>query len=268
LRHEADALKRVAVCAPREAYFQVADLAAQNLTALADRELAQAQHGALREALASSGAGVVALPELPDSPNCIFTQDAALMTPEGFIRLRMGLPARRGEPDWMAAALLDLGYPEVGAILAPGTVEGGDVILAGEVAFVGRSSRTNDAGVRQITALLARMGYEVRVTPVRGPSLHIGGTLSVVGPRQVLACEAAFPEGFFDGFEVLAIQQATFISGNVITLGAGVVLVEARNTLAAAVLADAGFVVQPLDLSEFVKGTGGPSCLILPLERG
>jgi N-dimethylarginine dimethylaminohydrolase len=33
------------------------------------------------------------------------------------------------------------------------------------------------------------------------------------------------------------------------------------------VLRRAGFRVHPLDLSEFVKGTGGPSCLVLPLER-
>lgn len=258
----------VVVCPPRTEYFRVADLAAQNITARAERAPAQAQHRALRETLAACGAEVVALPELPGHPNSVFTQDTALVTPEGFIRLRMGLPARRGEEAWMATALQELGAPEVGRISPPGTVEGGDVILAGAVAFVGRSTRTNDAGVRQISALLARMGYEIRVVNVAAPSLHIGGVMSVVGERQVLACDGVFPTGFFAGFDVITVPTADFIGGNVIALGEGEVIAERRNTAAIAALTEAGFTVHPLDLSEFVKGSGGPSCLILLKWRG
>jgi len=112
------------------------------------------------------------------------------------------------------------------------------------------------------------MGYGIRVVNVAAPSLHIGGVMSVVGERQVLACDGVFPTGFFAGFDVITVPTADFIGGNVITSGAGEVIVERRNTAAIAALAEAGFTVHPLDLSEFVKGGGGPSCLILPLERG
>ena len=40
---------------------------------------------------------------------------------------------------------------------------------------------------------------------------------------------------------------------------------ESGPTIAA--LESAGVMVHPLDLSEFRTGGGGPSCLILPLER-
>ncbi len=258
-------MTRVIVCPPGEAYLGAHDLAAHNLTAPADRARAQAQHAALRQTLADAGADVWTIQELPSHPNSVFTQDVALATPAGFIRLRMGLSSRRGEPAWMAQYLSARGEAELGHIVAPGTVEGGDVILAGDVAFVGRSSRTNDAGLAQLAALLEPQGYVLRVADVPPPSLHIGGMLSLVGPRRVLACAGVFPPAFFAGFEVLTVPKTGFISGNVIGLGAGQVIAEARNADTIAALERAGVTVHPLDLSEFVKGTGGPSCLILPL---
>lgn len=260
-------LQRVVVCPPGPAYFDVTDLSAHNIAAPADRALAEAQHAELRHALSAAGADVITLDALPGHPNSVFTQDAALVTPAGFIRLRMGLPTRASESTWMAVALRTLGVPEVGRIEPPGTVEGGDVILAGEVAFVGRSGRTNAEGARQLRALLTQQGYEVRVTDVPERALHIGGAMSVVGPGRVLACAGALPLALFQGFEAISVPPADFISGNVITLGDESVLVEQRNVAAAAALESAGFHVHRLDLSEFVKGSGGPSCLILPLAR-
>ncbi|MFP4396380.1 MAG: dimethylarginine dimethylaminohydrolase family protein [Anaerolineales bacterium] len=257
--------RRMVVSAPGAAYFEAADLAAHNLTAPADRERAHAQHRALCAALVAAGIEVITIPALAGHPNSVFVQDTALGAPDGFIRLRMGLPSRRGEPAWMAEALAGAGAPEIGRITAPATVEGGDVILAGDVAFVGRSSRTNAAGVRQITARLAPLGYEVRVADVPSPSLHIGGMMSAVGPRHILACEGVFPPEFFASFEVIAIPQSDFISGNVIGLGAGYTIAAQSNPHAITALRAASFTVQPLDLSEFVKGAGGPSCLVLPL---
>lgn len=267
LQDEGARLRWVAVCAPGAAYFSVVDLAAHNIHERADRARAEAQHRALRAALAACGAEVLVVPELAGHPNSVFTQDVALATPEGLIRLRMGLPSRAGEPEWMAAALRARGVPEVGRIEPPGTVEGGDVILAGEVAFVGRSARTNDEGIRQLAGLLTPQGYALRVADVPALSLHIGGMMSVIGPGQVLACEDSFPTGFFQGFEVTAIPKANFISGNVITLGDGELLAEQSNVAVIVALRAAGFTVHSLDLSEFVKGGGGPSCLILPLAR-
>ncbi len=257
-------LTRVLVCPPGRAYFEADDLAEHNLKARADRQQAQSQHAALCRTLVDAGVEVVTIPELTGHPNSVFTQDVALGTSAGFIRLRMGLPSRRGEPEWMARRLNALGIPELGRIRAPGTVEGGDVVLASDVAFVGRSARTNDVGITQLTALLKPLGYEVRVVDVPPPSLHIGGMLSLVGPRQVLACAEIFPPTLFDGFEVIATPREDVVSGNVIGLGAGTVIAEARNVNTRAALEARDFTVHALDLSEFLKGTGGPTCLILP----
>ena len=50
----------------------------------------------------------------------------------------------------MSQHLESLGMKSVGSITGNGTVEGGDVILIGSIAFIGLSGRTNQEGVNQI----------------------------------------------------------------------------------------------------------------------
>jgi len=267
LRDEGDRLSRVVVSTPRREYFQVADPRAHNVNQVADPVRTQAQHGELVAAMARSGAAVVDVPELSGHPNSVFTRDVSVVTPRGYIRLRMGLPSRRGEEAWMASFLESCGEPRAGCIEPPGTVEGGDVVLSGGVAFVGRSERTNREGVLQLSALLERMDYDVRVAEVEG-YLHLGGALSAVAPERVVACRGDYPAGFFDGFDVVWVKKRGPSSANVICLAPNEILAnEAENLETMAALDARGVRVQGIDLSEFRKGAGGPTCLILPLER-
>jgi len=268
VRSEGDRLRRVIICAPRREYFRVDNLEAHNIAATADPPKARRQHARLRTALREAGATVINLPELVEHPNSVFARDACLVTPGGYIKLRMGLPTRRGEEDWLAAAVESRGVPCAGEIRPPGTVEGGDVILAGRVAFIGQSARTNASGVRQLSGLLGEMDYEVRTLRLPASRLHIGGEMSLAGPETVLCYRGLFPRGFFKGFETLEIPESGTASANIIPLGGGAVVVEENNAAAIKALRKAGFAVRALDLGEFVKGRGGPSCLIMPVERG
>ena len=267
VRNEGDRLRRGVVCAPRREYFRVENPERHNIGEPADPAKAAAQHRNLRAVLRDSGARVVNLGELAGHPNSVFARDAGLITPNGYIKLRPGLRTRRGEEDWMASALDSLGVPCAGKIEKPGTVEGGDVILAWEVAFVGLSERTNRSGVGQLSRLLMGMDMEVRTLSLPLPHLHIGGAMSVIGPRTVVCCRRIFPHGFLEGFEVVEIPCPEDASANVIALGDGGVIVEQGCPGTARALQKAGFTVHLIDLSEFVKGRGGPTCLIMPLDR-
>lgn len=268
VRSEGDVLRQVIVCSPEKEYFRVPDLEAHNIEAVAERATARKQHQALRQILARKGARVINLPELEGHPNSVFTRDTSLVTPNGFIRLRMGLPSRRGEEDWIAQALSQFGLEEVGQIKPPGTVEGGDVILAGQVAFVGLSLRSNKEGVTQLQPILQAMGYEVRIIPIPPPHLHLGGMMSLISPEDIIATSELASSDYLQGFRVHWLPVKGAISANVICLGPGEVVVEAGNKEAAQELDRAGFRLHFLDLSEFVKGRGGPTCLILPVARG
>jgi dimethylargininase len=254
IRNEGERLRRVIVCAPRHEYFKVEKLAVHNIGEAAAPKKASAQHRRLQAVLRQAGARVINLRELAGHPNSVFARDAGLVTPRGYIKLRLGLATRRGEETWMASALEKLGVRRLGTIESPGTVEGGDVIMAGKVAFVGRSGRSNKSGVRQLSRLLMGMDYEVRILTLPTPHLHIGGAMSAVGPGTVVCCRKIFPS-----------PEAT--SANVIALGNGRVIVEKGCPGAAGALKKAGLKVRLLDLSEFVKGRGGPTCLIMPVDR-
>ncbi|MCK4528054.1 amidinotransferase [candidate division WOR-3 bacterium] len=267
LSSEGDRLLRVVVCSPETEYFQVGNLKEHNITQISNPEKAKRQHNSLKSRLRHSGARVINIPELPGHPNSVFTRDTAVCTSNGYIKLRMGLSARRGEEDWMSGLLDSLGELQAGNIKEPATVEGGDVILAGSVAFLGHSRRTNKEGIAQISLLLKEMDYEIRTIPVPPPYLHLGGAMSIIGPECVMCIQGFFPDDFFFGFDKIEISSRTFISGNVISLGNNEVIADVSNVDAIKELKKMRIKVHPIDLSEFIKGYGGPGCLIMPVER-
>ena len=167
----------------------------------------------------------------------------------------------------MSDALESIGEPRVGEIKAPGTVEGGDVILAGTVAFVGRTIRTNEEGVKQISSLLSPMGYEARILYLPDSILHLDKVLMAAGPTRMLSCAGYMPNESLRGFEVIEVPCEGRSSANIICLGNNHVVVDRANREVITRLERSGLLVHAIDLSEFAKGTGGPNCLIMPVER-
>jgi len=267
VRSEADRLRRVIVCSPRIEYFLRSDFSEHNFDGAPDPETARLQHAALTAVLRHLEADVIDAMELPGHPNSVFTRDTLLASPAGYIELNMGLKTRVGEPAWLAQVCDRIGARRAGQIVPPATVEGGDVILAGDVAFIGLSRRTNSDGVRQLRELLEPLGFECRVAPVPDIYLHIGGAMSLVDDRLVLTVRGALPASLFRGFETILIDPAAFATGNVITVGNHIIIALPVPRTVRHLLESHGLTVIELDLSEFVKGHGGPSCLIMPLDR-
>jgi dimethylargininase len=266
LSHEGDRLTRVVVCAPKTEYFSPDNPSAHNIIEVADEDAAREQHGALCSVLERFGVARFHMSELPGHPNSVFVRDAALSTPRGYIKVRMGIDTRRGEEAWMAEALDAMDEPCAGAIREPGTVEGGDVILAGQVAFAGITRRTNREGVEQLTRLLNDMGLQVRSVKLPDDYLHLDQTIGVLGPRRLMCCREPFPEGFFDGFELVEVPCRGY-NVNFICLGENEIIAPRANTDVVKIARESGVEVHAIDLSEFAKGSGGPNCLVMPLER-
>ncbi len=267
LSNEGDKLARVAVCSPRKEYFDVGNMREHNIVEVADRDTAMKQHKNLCSALVAFGSEVVEIGELAGHPNSVFTRDMAVSTPEGYIKLRMGIETRLGEEEWMAKALLKLGEPCVGEIKEPGTVEGGDVIIAGAAALVGLTRRTNLEGVRQLTEILKTMGCKVRSISLPSHYLHLDQVVGVLGPGRLIYCDGLFPGGFFDGFEAIAVPCAKF-NVNFICLGENQIIAPSSNVAVIKKAKEVGVRAHEVDLSEFAKGAGGPNCLVMPVDRG
>ena len=268
LRNEGESLKRVIVCTPKHEYARAANLKKHNIGELGNPEIAVQQHDKLKSKLGEFGAEVIDIIELDEHPNSVFTRDTALCTPRGYIKLRLGLETRQGEGKWMAMTLDLLGEPCVGEIKTPGTVEGGDIVLAGTVAFIGKSIRTNKEGIRQLSPLLKKMGYEIRIIELPDTILHLDKALMVLGPKQVLYCRELVPKEKIKDFEGLGISCGGDTTANIICLGNNELIINRSNTTVIDRVQAEKYIVHDLDLREFAKGMGGPNCLIMPVERG
>jgi dimethylargininase len=266
LKNEGDRLTKVAVCAPRSEYFRVDDFQAHNIREIANPGLAKAQHAALTDLLAKHGIEVVDVGECPGHPNSVFTRDMAVGTPHGYVRASMGIPTRVGEDRWMADALDRKKEPCAGIIEPPGTLEGGDVVLAGRVAFVGQTRRTNLEGISQLTVILEKTGVKVRVVRLPESYLHLDQAVGVLAPDKLMVCRGIFDEDLFRGYRTVRMPCQGH-NVNFICLGPEEIIVPATNLPLIDSAAENGVLAHVLDLSEFAKGTGGPNCLIMPIER-
>jgi N-dimethylarginine dimethylaminohydrolase len=280
-------LGRVLVCPPSVAGWgdpaRAAAAAALGYPSPPSVAAATAEHDALRRALIETGAEVVDLPPAPDHGlDAVYTHDASFMTDHGAVILRMGKPARRGEPARHAAFYQAAGIPILGAIDAPGTVEGGDLVwIDAATVLAGRGYRTNGDGIDQLRALLAPAGIEVAVAPLphfRGPEacLHLMSLLSMIDDATALVDPAwlAVPtlELLRDrGIGLIAIDETErdALAGNVLALGGRRLLAMEGCPATHARLRAAGFEVRTFPGRELGRnGGGGPTCLTRPILRG
>lgn len=136
-----------------------------------DYALAETQSEGYVAALEDTGWPRLELPPLPDFPDAVFVEDALVLHDGLAIVTRSGASARRGESASARSGAEEAGYTVV-EIIAPATLDGGDVLRCGRTAFVGSGSRTNAAGVAQLAAHLEPSGAQIVCVPL-GPVLHL-----------------------------------------------------------------------------------------------
>jgi dimethylargininase len=146
-------------------------------------ERACVQHGDYLDVLRFVGAEVVELPRLPRHPDAVFVEDTALVLPEVAVLLRPGVGSRRGEVPSMAKALSD--YRDLREMVAPATLDGGDIIVFGRRVLVGQTTRSNPAGIAALADLLSPFDYTVETVPVRGV-LHLKSAATVVDDETLI----------------------------------------------------------------------------------
>ena len=159
-----------------------------------DVMLALEQHEAYCRALEGLGLSLTRLPPDPDFPDSTFVEDAAIVTARGAILTRPGAPSRAGEVVSLRPALAQA-FSEMAEIVAPGTLDGGDVCEAGEHYFIGVSRRTNADGARQLGEWLGAQGFSSTVIDIRSdgrpPSSQDGNLLAwrTATPRHRGDCQ-------------------------------------------------------------------------------
>ncbi|MDQ3138416.1 MAG: hypothetical protein M3Q93_12635 [Gemmatimonadota bacterium] len=226
-----------------------------------DMALALEQHGAYCRTLERLGLSLVWLAPDPEFPDSTFVEDAAIVTTGGAILTRPGAASRAGEVASLGAAL-GRWFPELDEITSPGTVDGGDVCEAGDHFFIGRSARTNAEGATQLAAWLARRGFGSSVIDIRRMAglLHLKTGLSWLGGRRLLAASEIAGHEALRGWEVVRVPDGEEYAANCVRVNDTLLI--AQGFLATEPrLRGLGFDVAPLEMSEYRKMDGGPSCL-------
>src|SRR5262249_38464998 len=147
-----------------------------------DVAAARAQHEEYERALVECGCDVRRVSGGPgddDLPDSVFVEDIALVFDELAVITRPGAETRRGETAPVAEMLRSY-RAALHAIEAPGTLDGGDVLVVGRRVYVGRSARTSADGISQLRQILAPFAYPVVELEVMG-CLHLKSAVTTAG---------------------------------------------------------------------------------------
>jgi dimethylargininase len=226
-----------------------------------DIDLAIRQHNDYEQSLAAMGIRVISLPDQPQMPDAVFVEDPLLVFDELAIVTRMGSPSRRAESDSLSAAISP--FRPVRRILvdgceAPATLEGGDVMRIGRDVFVGLSSRTNEAGIRQLTRELEPFGYRVRSVEVRG-CLHLKSACCSMGDGRIIANSAWFDTAPLSDYRIVEVAPDEPAAANILRIG-GTVLMAAAFPRTREIVRSEGLAVQTVDISELMKAEAAITC--------
>ncbi|HEX8940839.1 MAG TPA: hypothetical protein VF763_11835 [Candidatus Limnocylindrales bacterium] len=243
-----------------------------------DPLVAAQQHASFCGALEAAGVSLVRLPAEPELPDAPFVSDVVLALPPAaqsdgptarLLALRPGAQPRRPEVASVVAAARPLVGPDVpvGVVEPPALLEGGDVIVFGDRLAVGVSARTNEAGARLLAAEAAALGYRAFLCPVTD-RLHLATAVTAVRADLLIGTAAGFASLDAAGPEVapaevrrLVLPDAELAGANVLPLG-GTCFVARGNPTAVGLLEAAGERVVEVELGEFVRADGGPTCLV------
>jgi dimethylargininase len=225
-----------------------------------DLDRARAQHAAYEWALVEAGCTVRRLDSGPDMPDAVFVEDMAVVVAEGAVICRPGATSRRAEMPGVLEALARHGRP-LQQIQAPGTLDGGDVLVIGRRVFVGTSARTNGAGIDQLARILASVGYTVRAVPVRG-CLHLKSAVTAVAPDTVLINREWVPADAFADLSLVDIDPQEPYAANALAIG-DVIVYPAAFPRTRERLESRGLRVRPVDVNELQKAEGAVTCCSL-----
>ena len=236
-------------------------LSAQVPRPVIDVGLARRQHAEYCAALRTAGVTPIELPPDEDLPDACFVQDTAVVFGTLAILARFGVDSREGEQSAVRQVLQK--HRRVVEIHAPGSLEGGDVLVIGSRVFVGLSARTNRAGFAQLRDLLELEGAAVEALDVP-ESLHLLSDCTYLGQAVLLATATWAGHPAFAGLDVVRVPPGESYAAN--ALGAnGYVLLPAGYPQTAAQIRAREFEVLPVPLTEFAKADGGATCLSLLL---
>jgi len=239
-----------------------------------DPQRAAAQHDGLITALRNERIEVVrAEPMAARFPKAMYVRDPMITVPGGAIITRTAVRMRRGEEADLTRTVAARGMPILATLTGTATLEGGSFVkLRDGLAALGTSIRCNDDGARQLTEILAMIGWRLILVPLPGYTIHLDLHLAMLDCDLALADPAGLPYTFLTELESLGIELVHVAADelwgvNLLALAPRRVLMAHGSPRTAQRLSDAGVEVLTIPYDELHPNGGGVHCSTMELIR-
>lgn len=218
------------------------------------------QHASYVEALKKCGVAVTHLPASEAFPDSTFVEDTAVLTPEFAVITNPGAASRKDETIEMEEVLKGF-YRKLHYIKAPGTLEGGDILLAEDHFYIGISNRTNEEGARQLKEIVESEGYQGTIVPLE-KFFHLKTGVTYLGDNRVVVAGEFINHPLFETYEKITVSDEEEYAANCIRVN-DYVIIPKGYPVTKKKINDAGYKTIELETSELKKHDGGLSCLSL-----
>lgn len=222
-----------------------------------DPERMLAQHRDYIGILESLDLQVTVLDADENFPDGCFVEDTAVVTPEVAVITRPGAVSRRGEE--AAIEPLLAAHRPIARIVAPGSVDGGDILVMGEQVLIGLSARTNEEGARQLTSILQACGMQC-ISLAAGDGLHLKSSINGIGDNRLLVTQEFSECAQLSGFERVVIPADESYAGNSLWVNDRVIM-PAGFPATRQLMDELDIEILETQVSEFRKMDGGLTCL-------
>jgi N-dimethylarginine dimethylaminohydrolase len=225
------------------------------------------QHDVLRKKLEYFGVEVTVFESHAMDSYEAAAGDAAVAFEDGAVMMRLTALSRRGEVDRMQSEFARIDVPIAGHIAAPGLLDGNDVVMAGDTAFVGVGARGNEVGRRGFAELARSHGFSVREVKLAPGVPALRAVVSAVGPDTIVLGGDKADASAFAGFKTIVLERGEEHGAGVLCLDERHVVADIRYRTSLSILRRAGIGVEAIDLYDFTKVGITPAMLALVLRR-
>jgi len=220
---------------------------------------ARQQHQEYQSVLSEMGCAMLAVPTKTGLPDSVFIEDTALVLDEVAVLCRPGAESRRAEVAGVESVLRQ--FRDLVSIQAPGTLDGGDLLVVGKIIYAGLSTRSNRSGIEQLRRNVADYGFSV-ISVETTECLHLKSAVSEVAPGLLLTNPKWIEKSLFEEYELLDVDEDEAHGANALLVGRDLIYPTSFPRTAEKLIAR-GIDVTLVDVSELQKAEGAVTCCSL-----
>jgi len=225
-----------------------------------DYSLALKQHDQYIRTLESCGLEVIVLEKNNTFPDSVFIEDTAVLTKEFAIITNPSPKARKEEIVGVIPTLKHL-YKTIEYIAAPGTLEGGDIMMIDNTFYIGKTARSNEEGIRQFSEIVKKHGYQAIVVEVAN-LLHLKTGIASLEHNNILVTSDLSNHPAFQKYNKILPNPDEAYAANSLNINEQILIPKGFKQTKTRI-EKLGYQTIEIDTSEFRKLDGGLSCLSL-----